>query len=351
MSSACSGVADSSTVIKNGQTITLISYRAQAFETQGLNLLDYTKCLLSRNAPNGVHLTQDEVNALFEVDVQATYGKDHPKCQLLLQQMSSPLIMDFWEKHTDPGKFLSRKSQKAKTSFRALPRDQHNQQKGSIVLSNGITKILVPDIDLLSLKNVNYLDVVRSIHQASGRAHMSAAKMGRIWEDIIINIYHFEPTSTKNCKLAEATSNEANSYWKMVSDHRLALRQQRVRLVAADFFDDYPNYIDRENERTTTRPRLQMLHNRDIQIDDAGQVLANEQQQQQQSCKGKSNKPPQAFLNSVSSFISATPPHHADDETAFNTAPPPPRASGLGHRFRKTFGPVVSVDANGDFCP
>ena len=349
MSSACS-VAGSSTAVKNGQPITLISYRAQEFETQGLNLLDYTNCLLGRNASNGIQLTQDEVNALFEGDVQATYGKDHPKCQFLLQQMSSPLANDIWEKHTDPSKFLFRKTQEAKTSFRALQHDQHNQQKGSIVLSNGITKILVPEIDLLSLQNVSYLDVVRNIHRANGGGdHMSAAKMGPIWEDIVINIYHFEPKSTKNCKLAEATSNEANLYWRTVSDHRLALRQQRVRLVAADFFDDYPNYIDRENERTTTRPRQRILPNRDMPTVDAGQVPANAQQKQQ-PCKGKSNEL-QAFLNPVSSFISDTPPHHANDGTAFNSdPPPPPLPSSLGHRFRKTFGPVVSVDANGDFC-
>lgn len=336
MSSACS-VTDNSTAVKNGQPITLISYRAQEFETQELNLLDYTKCLLSRNAPNGVHLTQDEVNGLFEGDVQATYGKDHPNCQFLLQQISSPLTTDFWEKHTDPGKFLIRKTQEAKTSFRALPRDKHNQQKGSIVLSNGITKILVPDIDLVSLKSVNYLDIVRNIHQANKGEHMSAAKMDRIWEGIVINVYHFESESTKLCKLAEATSNEANSYWRMVSDYRLALRQQRVRLVAADFFGDYPRHVDREKDHTlstTTGPRQQLL-NRDIRIVDAGQVLENEQRQQ--PCEGKSLNPPppQAFLNSVSSFVAGSPPHHADDGT--NSVQLRPAAAAAAAGFRPPF--------------
>ena len=81
--------------VKNGKPILLISYRAQEFDTQRLRNLDYAKCLLSRDAPHGVHLSQGEVNWLFEGDVRATYGQKDPKCQFLLQQKSSSLAMDF----------------------------------------------------------------------------------------------------------------------------------------------------------------------------------------------------------------------------------------------------------------
>lgn len=310
---------------------------------RSLKLRDWTisttrNTFLSRNAPHSVHLSQDEVNWLFEGDVQATYGQDHPKGQFLLQQISSPLTMDFWDKYTDPEKFVFRKSQEPKTSFRALPRDKHNQHDGAIILRDGITKILIPDIDRFSLQNVKYLDVVRNIYQANGGGHISAAKMGRIWEGIVINVYHFEPESTKTCKLAEATSQEAKNYWRMLSDYRLALRQQRIRPVAADFFDDYPKYVDREHDHvlgTIARPRPQ-IPSREFQIVDAGPVLANENQ----PYKGKSKKT-QEFLSQL--FVFGGPPRYADDGTAFNSDP----SFGLGHRFRKTFGPVTSVDANG----
>lgn len=248
--SPTSTIAEKPIAVKNGIPITLISYRYQEFEVQGLNNLDYTKCLLGRNAPRGVHLSQMEVNWLFESDVRATYSPEDPRCKFLLQQKSSPLAMDFWEKYTDPRTFLSRKSQEAKTSFRALPRHKHNQYKGTVVLSDGIAKILVPDIDLLSLQNVSYLDVVWKIHQARSGDHMPEATMGRIWEGIVINIFHFEAESLKVTKLAEAKSEDVRKYWRRVSDFGLALRRRRVRPVAADFFDDYPSRANGQGDYT-----------------------------------------------------------------------------------------------------
>ena len=248
--SLTSTIAEKPIAVKNSIPITLISYRYQEFEVRGLNNLDYTKCLLGRNAPRGVHLSQREVNWLFESDVRATYSPEDPRCKFLLQQKSSPLAMDFWEKYTEPRKFLSRKSQEAKTSFRALPRDKHNQHKGTVVLSDGIAKLLVPDIDLLSLQNVSYLDVVWKVHRASSGDHMPEATMGRIWEGIVINVFHFEAESLKVTKLAEVKSEDVRKYWRRVSDSELALRRRRVRPVAADFFDDYPSRANGQGDHT-----------------------------------------------------------------------------------------------------
>lgn len=86
--------------------------------------------------------------------------------------------MDFWEKYTDPGNFLSRKSEEAKTSFRVL--DKHNQPKGSILLGDCIAKILVPEIGLLCLQNVSHLDVVWKIHRENNGDQMPESKVGRI---------------------------------------------------------------------------------------------------------------------------------------------------------------------------
>ena len=223
-----------------GRSINFICFRAQEFETEEVNIVDYTKVLLSRNVPQGIRLSQEEVYQLFEADVRATYDVEDPKCQFLLQQKTCPLIMDFWEKYKEPGKFLSRKSKEARTSFRALPRDRQNQNKGSIVLGDGITKVLIPDIGLLSLHNLSYLDVVSKVYQANGSDHIFETSMGRIWVGIVSNVFHFEVESMKVAKVAETISTDVKDYWRRVSDYRMSLRQQRARPVAADFFDDYP---------------------------------------------------------------------------------------------------------------
>lgn len=316
--------------VKDGIPIISIFYRYHEFEIQGLNHLDYTKCLLSRNAPRGVHLSQGEVNWLF---VRATYSQGDSKCRFLLQQRLCPLVMDFWEKYTEPGKFLSRKSQEAKTSIRALPRDKHNQHKGSIVLTDGIAKIVVPDIDLLSLQNISYLDVVWKVHQASSGDLIPEATMCRIWEGIVINIFHFETESMKVAKLAEAKSEDVKKYWRTVSDHRLALRRQRVRPVAADYFDDYPSPASKQDNRAPSTIGKQCLRTdeADTTMTDVEEVLASEKQQ----CGDVSHET-QRFLSQL--FVFGGPPRYADDGTAYNSSPPP----GLNHLFRETFAPVTT---------
>lgn len=132
--SSTSTIADGSMAVKNGKPIVFSSYRGQEFETQGLKDLDYTQYLLSRSAPHSVHLSQGDVSWFFEGDVREKYGQEDPKCRFLLQQRPSPLAIDFGEKYTDPGKILCRKSQKAKSSFCALPHDKHSQPKGSVML-------------------------------------------------------------------------------------------------------------------------------------------------------------------------------------------------------------------------
>ena len=148
----------------------------------------------------------------------------------------------------------------------------------------------------------------------------------------------FELRKSQESKTAEANIEESKHYWKVMSEYRLFLRQQRVRPIAADFFDIYPKPTNRQNDHTlstTARPCHQMP-DRDTPTVDAGQGLANEEL----PYRGKSEKR-QAFPSqlSVSGGIHCS----ARDETAFISAPP----SGLGQRFRKTFGPVASVDANG----
>ena len=288
---------------KKGRSINLISFRAQEFETQELNIVDYTKCLLSRNEPQGVHLSQGEVNQLFEADVRATYYLEDPKCQFLLQQKSCPLIMDFWEKYKEPGRFLSRKSNEARTSFRALPRDRQNQNKGSIVLGDGITKVLIPDIGLLSLQNLSYLDVILKVYQANGSDHIFETSMGRIWVGIVSNVFHFEVKSMKVAKVAETISKDVKDYWRRVSDHRMSLRQQRTRPVAADFFGDCPTPTHEQEDR-----------------------ISSPASQWHSQANG-----PYATMVDMEPILESEKLKYA----------------GLNSRFRKTFGPATPVDANG----
>ena len=285
------------------RSINFICFRAQEFETQEVNIVDYTKFLLSRNVPQGIRLSQEEVNQLFEADVRATYDVEDPKCQFLLQQKTCPLIMDFWEKYKEPGKFLSRKSKEARTSFRALPRDRQNENKGSIVLGDGITKVLIPDIGLLSLHNLSYLDVVSKVYQANGSDHVFETSIGRIWVGIVSNVFHFEVQSMKVAKVAETISQEVKDYWRRVSDYRISLRQQRTRPVAADFFDDYPIHTQ-EQENRISSPASQWC--------------------------SQANGPYTTMMDMD--------PVLESEELQY---------AGLNSRFRNTFGPATPLDANG----
>ena len=323
---------------KKGRSINLISFRAQEFETQDLNIVDYTKCLLSRNEPQGIHLSQGEVNQLFEADVRATYHPEDPKCQFLLQQKSCPLIMDFWEKYKEPEKFLSRKSKEARTSFRALPRDRQNQNKGSIVLGDGITKVLIPDIGLLSLQNLSYLDVILKVYQANGSDHIFETSMGRIWVGIVSNVFHFEVKSMKVAKVAETISKDVKDYWRRVSDHRMALRQQRTLPVAADFFDDYPIRTNEQEDRisSTASQWRSQANGPHTTMMDMDPDLEMEEQQYASMFTNTQHSPSQ-----VSEF--GAQPRHTNNGSASNSGP----AAGFNSRFRKTFGPATPVDANG----
>ena len=322
---------------KNGRSINLISFRAQEFEAQELNIVDYTKCLLSRNEPQGIHLSQEEVNQLFEADVRATYHPEDPKCQFLLQQTSCPMIMDFWEKYKEPGKFLSRKSKEAATSFRALPRDRQNQNKGYIVLGDGITKVLIPDIDLLSLQNLSYLEVVSKVYHANGSDHIFETSMGRIWAGIVTNVFHFEVESMKVAKVAETISKDVKDYWKRVSDYRIILRQQRTRPVAANFFDDYPIRTNEQEDRipnTASQWHSQANgpHTAMVSMEPGLEI---EEQQYAGIFTNTQQSPSQLS-------VLGGQPLHTNNGSTSNSGP----AAGFNSGFRKTFGPATPVDAN-----
>ena len=331
-------LTSNSMAAKKGRSINPIFFRAQEFETQELNIVDYTKCLLSQNEPQGIHLSQDDVNRLFEANVRTSFDPEDPKCQFLLQQKLCPLIMDFWEKYKEPGKFLSRKSKEARTSFRALPRDTQNQKKGSLILGDGITKVLIPDIDLLSLQNLSYLEVVSKVYHVNESDHRLETNMGRIWVGIVSNVFHFEVESMKVAKIAEAIKHVENS-WKMVSDYRLSLlRQQRVRPVAADFFDDYPNRAYEQDSRipsTVSQWPMQANEPHTTMVDmEPG--LEIEEQQYAGIFTNTQESPSQLS-------VFGPQPRHTNNRSSFNSGP----AAGSNSRFCKTFGPAIPVDANG----
>ena len=70
--------------------------------------------------------------------------------------------MDFWEECTKHENLRLGKSQEPKPSFRALARNRPNLPDTFILLSDGIVKILVPNINILSPHNVRCLDVTSS---------------------------------------------------------------------------------------------------------------------------------------------------------------------------------------------
>ena len=275
-------------------------------------------------------MNQGEVNWLFEGEVRRTQSVNSC-CSIIVSASHG-----FWEKYTDPGNFLSRKSEEAKTSSRIL--DKHNQPKGSILLGDGIAKILIPDIGLLSLQNVSYLDVVWKIHRENNGDQKPESKVGRISKGIVINVFNFEAESMKVAKLAEVISKDVKNYWRTVSNRRLASRQQRVRLVAADFFDNYPVCASKQDHfiPNTISERRSQKDEPDTTMIDVEQVLANEEQPYTGMSKKTQDFPSQLFTF-------ASPPRFANERRAFNSGPPP----GLNHRFRRTFGPVTSIDADG----
>ena len=74
----------------------------------------------------------------------------------------------------------------------------------------------------------------------------------------------------------------------------------------------------------------------DTTMIDVEQVLANEEQPYTGMSKKTQDFPSQLFTL-------ASPPRSANERRAFNSGPPP----GSNHRFRMTFGPVTSIDADG----
>ena len=318
-----------------GRSINHICFRAQEFETLQLNIVDYTKCLLSRNVPQGIHLSQEEANQLFEADVRATYDAEDSKCQYLLQQKTCPLIMDFWEKYKEPGEFLSRKSKEARTSFRTLPRDRQNQNKGSVLLGDGITKVLIPDIGLLSLHNLSYLDVILKVYQANGSDHIFETSMGRIWVGIVSNVFHFEAKGLKVAKVAETISKDVKDYWRRVSDHRMTLRQQRTLPVAADFFDRYPAHTHEQGDRipSTASQWHSQANGPHTTMESVEPGLEMEGQQYAGMFPNTQQSPSQ--LSVLGAQL-----RHTSSHSTFNSGPNP----GHNSRFRNTFGPATPID-------
>lgn len=154
----------------------------------------------------------------------------------------------------------------------------------------------------------------------------------------MINVFDFEAESMKVAKLAEVISKDVKNYWRTVSNRRLASRQQRVRPVAADFFDNYPDCASKQDHciPDTISERRSQKDEPDTTMIDVEQVLANEEQPYTGMSKKTQDFPSQLFTF-------ASPPRFANERRAFNSGPPP----GLNHRFRKTFGAVTSIDADG----
>ncbi|MCJ1458166.1 hypothetical protein MMC28_008537 [Mycoblastus sanguinarius] len=227
---------------KNGRPVVPLIYRANEFEAIGHSIVEYTKKLLSKNDPRGVHLDQGEVNWYFEGDVRATYAEGDERRYWALQQRMCPLIVGFWAMYTNPENFFLHKANEATTHFRELPRDRACRNKGTLILGDGNETVVVPDIGLLSLRHVNYIDVVKAVKGANAEVDFSEMKMLKLWQGIVVNVYHYECDCAKIEKLVEADSEAAKGYWMWVHDSELAMNQQKKSFLA-------PEFTHRESER------------------------------------------------------------------------------------------------------
>ncbi|KAM0800007.1 hypothetical protein BDR22DRAFT_963512 [Usnea florida] len=163
--------------------------------------------------------------------------------------------------------------------------------------------------------------------------------MGRIWVGIVSNVFHFEIESMKVAKIAEAIKHVENSC-KMVSDYRLTLLRQRVRPMAADFFDDYDNSMSQQDGHISSivgQRRLQ-ANEPDTTTVDTEPGLEIEEQQYADIVTNTQNSPNQVFVFGAQ-------PRHTNNGSTSNCGP----AVGFNSYFRNTFRPATPADANSTF--
>lgn len=150
---------------------------------------------------------------------------------------------EFWEEYLDPSNLSFRKSNEARTSFRALSGQVDRADNGDIVLTDGYNKIVLPKLGLTSLQNLDYMNIVVEVQRRNAATSFSECKMQRIWQGLVDSVYHYEPESARKKQLAVISSGSARKYWNAFSDRRLAQRvlQKRNRPIAADFLDEPPS--------------------------------------------------------------------------------------------------------------
>lgn len=123
-----------------------------------------------------------------------------------VQQAHSPKYEVYWQKRLDADAFKAKRASQSSAEFWSFPRqlskDEQNQ-KGIVILGNHDWEYILPEIQLMPLYHVFFLELAKKIIAANPGKPLSIELMRRLWRLLIREVYDFVNETEKKAKLEE----------------------------------------------------------------------------------------------------------------------------------------------------
>lgn len=131
----------------------------------------------------------------------------------MMLQTACPLVEGLWEKRADADAFKRKRAKQTESGFHIISReptkDELKEYPFGIIMTHSVHgDVVVPDIALLPLCRLSYLDLTRKILVANPTKDLDMFILCELWEAILTKIYDYEYDwrATKKFEVKSLTS-------------------------------------------------------------------------------------------------------------------------------------------------
>ena len=141
--------------------------------------------------------------------------------------MSCPSFHEFWaERDRANGIYELPYLGEFRRSDRPATRAERRAHPGVVILVKGGIETLLPNVDYVALRDINYRTFARAVLEANSPRQIALQEMQLIWDTLVYNVFRFECDCAKEgkanevrlCRLLNCFSSQTNTFQSMGVD-------------------------------------------------------------------------------------------------------------------------------------
>ncbi|CAD6579079.1 MAG: hypothetical protein ASARMPRED_008948 [Alectoria sarmentosa] len=182
-------------------------------EGRKYSIIRFTMQFYKINEHLGQFITRLIVEFFWIDEIWRLYPMDHPEKHRLIgqnsnvQQVHSPKYEVYWQKRLDGDAFKGKRARQKRALIWSFPRqltEDEREDKGMVLLGNHDWEYILPEIQLMPLYHVFFLELAKKVIAANPGKALNIELMRRLWRLLIREVYDFVNEAERAAKLEEA---------------------------------------------------------------------------------------------------------------------------------------------------